>query len=80
MSDRYDVVDGIDPVYELIGKIIIVRLNKRSFSAKLIRVIGSGDDQELWFQRSDGICWMVKRSAIRGISPIRGRGRAAEAV
>ena len=54
----------LDPINNLIGKIVIVETAGKRFAARLIAVNGD----ELWFEDRTGRQWMNSRSAMQSIA------------
>lgn len=59
----------IDPIFNLVGKILVIELaNGKSFASRLIKIVGCEDgDSELWFESRDKTLWMSKRSIVKSI-------------
>lgn len=56
-----------DPLAQLLGELVFVDMkNGRKFCTKLIALVNSGGDYEVWFQRRNGTQFMYLRSAIAG--------------
>ncbi len=68
-----DVAGGIDPLYDNVGRIVNVTLAERSFKAKLVSIIGQGIDAELWFERTDGERWAIKRRTVLSLNLVKGK-------
>ena len=54
----------LDPINNLIGKIVIVETAGKRFAARLIVINGD----ELWFEDRTGRQWMNSRSAMQSIA------------
>jgi hypothetical protein len=53
----------LDPINNLVGKIVIAETLEKRFAARLIAVNGD----ELWFEDRTGRQWMNSRSAMQSI-------------
>lgn len=54
----------LDPINNLVGKIVIVETSEKRFAARLIAVNGD----ELWFEDRTGRQWMNSRLAMQSIA------------
>ena len=67
--DKEDLIE--DPAQQLLGEILVVLLvNGRNFSGRLTKI----HKDELWFESKSLRVWMVKRSLIAKLDPIREKG------
>lgn len=56
-------VEEFDPIYNYVGKLVVVENNGKKFCAKVIAIKG----EELWFQGKNSAIWMIARSNVKYI-------------